>query len=83
MVGEASLNLPFIMPPHIMERNVPTGWLILGLSSQPFFRRLMQLMVGVGHHLSLLATQKVDPDELQTPLNLTPGNSGIDKVYAR
>ena len=29
-------------------------------------------MVGVGHHLSLLATQKVDPDELQSPLNLTP-----------
>ena len=56
MVGEASLNLFFIMPPHIMERNVLTGWLILGLSSQPFIRRLMQLMVGVGHHLSLLAT---------------------------
>jgi len=56
MVGEASLNLLFVMPPRIAESHVPTGWLILGLSSQPFFRHLMQLMVGVGHHLSLLAT---------------------------
>ena len=39
-------------------------------------------MVGVGHHLSLLATQKVDPDELQSPLNLTPRHSEINKVYA-
>ena len=40
-------------------------------------------MVGVGHHLSLLATQKVDPDELQSPSNLTPKHAIKDKFYAR
>ena len=40
-------------------------------------------MVGVGHHLSLLAKLKVDPDELQSPLNLTHRHSEIDKDYAR
>ena len=56
IVGEASLNLLLVMPPRIAELHVFIGWLILDLSSQPFFRHLMLLMVGVGHHLSLLAT---------------------------
>jgi hypothetical protein len=29
-------------------------------------------MVGVGHYLYLLATLKVSPSALQSPLNLTP-----------
>ena len=37
MVGEACLIFLFVMPPRIAESHVPTGWLILVLSSQPFF----------------------------------------------
>jgi len=39
-------------------------------------------MVGVGHYLYLLATLKVSPSALQSPLNLTPNKPVTCKINA-
>ena len=39
-------------------------------------------MVGVGHYLYLLATLKVSPSALQSPLNLTPNKPVTSKIDA-
>ena len=40
-------------------------------------------MVGVGHYLYLLATLKVIPSALQSPLNLTPKEVVTCKIDAK
>ena len=55
IVGEASLSLLFVMPPRIAESHVPTGWLILGLSGQPFFS---SAFINMTNSYRLLLNQK-------------------------